>query len=170
MANSMPCCDVLRLRPSIRRDYTWKGKPRREWLSWIMEDRTMKAKDINSVLQSFRRDLPSDSETAQAIDRDASLAEISECAEQEGVHQLSAVLFEAQQEDAQDRKDGPFSLETVVRERLATYRADLPDSSRTAKAIDGGAPLGEISECAEAEGLHELTAVLFEAQQQRAHA
>lgn len=130
----------------------------------------MKAKDINSVLQTFRRDLPDDSQTAQAIDRGAPLAEISECAEQEGVHQLSAVLFEAQQEESQGRRDGPFSLEGVVRERLATYRADLPDASKTAKAIDSGAPLGEISEAAEAEGLHELAAILFEAQQQRAHA
>lgn len=129
----------------------------------------MKAKDIKNVLQTFRRDLPNDSQTAQAIDRGASLGEISECAEQDGVHQLSAILFEAQQEDSQDRHDSPLSLEAVVRERLTTFRTDLPDSSRTAKAIDSDASLGEITEAAEAEGLHELAAILFEAQQQRAH-
>ncbi len=130
----------------------------------------MKTSDIDSVLQTFRRDLPNNSKTAQAIDRGAPIAEISECAEEEGVHQLAAVLFEAQQEDGQSRPDKAASLEEVVRERLATFREDLPDGSETAKAIDRKAPLGEISERAQAEGLNELAAVLFEAQQERARA
>lgn len=130
----------------------------------------MKTSDIDSVLQTFRRDLPSNSKTAQAIDRGAPIDEISECAEQEGVHQLAAVLFEAQQEEGQAREEKAASLEDVVRERLATFREDLPDDSKTAKAIDRKAPLGEISEHAQAEGLHELAAVLFEAQQERTRA
>lgn len=130
----------------------------------------MKTTDIDTAVATFRRDLPNDSKTAQAIDRGAPLAEISECAEQEGVHQLAAVLFEAQQEDGQVRDEHAPSLEEVVRERLATFRADLPDGSATAKAIDNKAPLGEISEHAQAEGLNELAAVLFEAQQERAQA
>lgn len=130
----------------------------------------MKTSDITAVLQNFRRDLPNDSKTAQAIDRGAPLAEISECAEEEGVHQLSAVLFEAQQEDAQARSERAPQLEDIVRERLASFRSDLPDGSETAKAIDRKAPLGEISEHAQAEGLNELAAVLFEAQQERARA
>lgn len=130
----------------------------------------MKTTDIDTVLANFRRDLPNDSKTAQAIDRGAPLADISECAEEEGVHQLAAVLFEAQQEDGQARDERAPTLESVVRERLETFRADLPDNSETAKAIDRQAPLGEISEHAQAEGLNELAAVLFEAQQQRAHA
>ncbi len=128
----------------------------------------MKNTDIATVLQTFRRDLPNDSRTAKAIDGGAPLAEISECAEADGVHQLAAVLFEAQQEDGQAREDRAPTLEDMVRERLANFRADLPDGSETAKAIDRKAPLGEISEHAQAEGLNELAAVLFEAQQERA--
>jgi hypothetical protein len=130
----------------------------------------MKTTDIETVLQTFRRDLPKDSKTAQAIDRGAPLGEISECAEEEGVHQLAAVLFEVQQEDAQSRQERSPTLEDVVRERLATFRADLPNESETAKAIDRKAPLGEISEHAQEEGLNELAAVLFEAQQERSRA
>lgn len=130
----------------------------------------MKTSDIDSVLQTFRRDLPGNSKTAQAIDRGAALEEISECAEAEGVHQLAAILFEAQQEEGQCREEKGASLEQVVRERLATFREDLPDGSATAKAIDRKAPLGEISEQAQAEGLNELAAVLFEVQQERARA
>lgn len=130
----------------------------------------MKTSDIDSVLQTFRRDLPGNSKTAQAIDRGAALEEISECAEGEGVHQLAAILFEAQQEEGQCREEKGASLEQVVRERLATFREDLPDGSATAKAIDRKAPLGEISEQAQAEGLNELAAVLFEVQQERARA
>lgn len=110
------------------------------------------------------------SKTAQAIDRGAALEEISECAEGEGVHQLAAILFEAQQEEGQSREEKGASLEQVVRERLATFREDLPDGSATAKAIDRKAPLVEISEQAQAEGLNELAAVLFEVQQERARA
>ena len=130
----------------------------------------MKTSDIDSLLQTFRRDLPNNSKTAQAIDRGAPIGEISECAEGEGVHQLAAVLFEAQQEDGQSRPEKAASLEEVVRERLVTFREDLPDGSETAKAIDRKAPLGEISERAQAEGLNELAAVLFEAQQEHARA
>jgi hypothetical protein len=133
-------------------------------------DGTMKTSDIDGVLQTFRRDLPNTSKTAQAIDRGARLDEISECAEEEGVHQLAAILFEAQQEEGQPRDEQPATLEQVVRERLATFREDLPDGSETAKAIDRKAPLGEISERAQAEGLNELAAVLFEAQQEHARA
>lgn len=130
----------------------------------------MKHTDVEAVLATFRRDLPHSSKTAQAIDRGAPLAEISECAEDEGVHQLAAVLFEAQQEDGQARDERAPTLEAVVRERLATFRADLPDGSETARAIDREAPLGEISEHAQAEGLNELAAILFAAQQEHAHA
>lgn len=130
----------------------------------------METSDIDSVLQTFRRDLPGNSKTAQAIDRGAALEEISECAEGEGVHQLAAILFEAQQEEGQSREEKGASLEQVVRERLATFREDLPDGSATAKAIDRKAPLVEISEQAQAEGLNELAAVLFEVQQERARA
>ncbi len=49
---------------------------------------------------------------------------------------------------------------------LQSFREDLPDRSPTAIAIDGGAPLADIANHAQAEGLHEIATVLFEAQQE----
>lgn len=49
-------------------------------------------------LQEFRQQLPSTSKTAQAIDRGASLEEVSACAEEEGLHEFAAMLFEAEQD------------------------------------------------------------------------
>ncbi|MDS4058402.1 MAG: hypothetical protein RKP73_07505 [Candidatus Contendobacter sp.] len=50
------------------------------------------------MLRSFREDLPRSSKTAAAIDQGARLEEISELAEEEGLHKLASVLFEAEQE------------------------------------------------------------------------
>ena len=58
----------------------------------------MEMKNIDSILQSFRYDLPNTSKTAQAIDQGSSIQEISECAEEEGLHELATILFEAEQE------------------------------------------------------------------------
>ena len=58
----------------------------------------MEMKNIAQLLQSFRSDLPDGSKTAAAIDRGASWEEISELAEEEGLHQIASVLFEAEQE------------------------------------------------------------------------
>jgi hypothetical protein len=126
--------------------------------------------DIDIVLRAFRRSLPDGSATAKAIDARAPLAEISECAEQEGVHQLAAILFEAQQEELSQAAAMPADLARVMRERMQSLRADIPDSSKTAQAIDREAPWEEISACAEQEGLHEIAAVLFEAQQEQLRA
>lgn len=58
----------------------------------------MEMKNIEHLLRSFREDLPDGSKTAAAIDRGASWEEISELAEEEGLHQIASVLFEAEQE------------------------------------------------------------------------
>ncbi|MDS4028746.1 MAG: hypothetical protein RKO66_01550 [Candidatus Contendobacter sp.] len=55
-------------------------------------------KNIAQMLRSFREDLPRSSKTAAAIDQGARLEEISELAEEEGLHKLASVLFEAEQE------------------------------------------------------------------------
>lgn len=55
-------------------------------------------KNIDQLLRSFRDELPNNSKTAAAIDRGASWEEISELAEEEGLHQIASVLFEAEQE------------------------------------------------------------------------
>ena len=53
-----------------------------------------------------------------------------------------------------------------IEQLLQSFRSELPRGSRTAAAIDRGAGLEEISELAEAEGLHKIASVLFEAEQE----
>lgn len=127
----------------------------------------MEMKNIAQLLQSFRSDLPDGSKTAAAIDRNASLEEISELAEGEGLHKLASVLFEAEQEALRSGsatlEDAAVATDTFIREA----RQDLPVGSKTAAAIDRGAAWEEISELAEEEGLHQIASVLFEAEQER---
>lgn len=127
----------------------------------------MEMKNIAQLLQSFRSDLPDGSKTAAAIDRNASLEEISELAEGEGLHKLASVLFEAEQEALRSGsatlEDAAVATDTFIREA----RQDLPAGSKTAAAIDRGASWEDISELAEEEGLHQIASVLFEAEQER---
>lgn len=127
----------------------------------------MEMRNLDNIIQSFRHDLPNDSKTAKAIDQSASLSEISECAEEEGLHQLASILFEAQQEELRDSKEPEQSLVDLARERIRHFRVNLPETSKTAQAIDRGANWVEISEYAQQEGLNELASVLFEAEQER---
>ncbi len=127
----------------------------------------MEMKNLDEILQSFRHDLPKDSKTANAIDQGAPLSEISEYAEQEGLHQFASVLFEAQQEELRESKQPADTIATLARERIRNFRANLPGTSKTAQAIDSGASWVEISECAQEEGLNELASILFEAEQER---
>ncbi|MDS4027123.1 MAG: hypothetical protein RKO25_09115 [Candidatus Contendobacter sp.] len=119
------------------------------------------------MLQSFRDDLPDSSKTAAAIDQGASLEEISELAEEEGLHKLASVLFEAEQEAL---REGPSAVEDSAEATdsyLQEIRKELPADSKTAAAIDRGASWEEISEIAEEEGLHQIASVLFEAEQEQ---
>jgi len=125
-------------------------------------------KNLNAILQSFRQDLPNSSLIAQAIDRGAVLEEISQAATMERIHQLAAILFEAEQEEAEGKPDQEMNLETLINNQIRELRADLPDESKTAQAIDRGGSWEEISECAQAEGLGILAATLFEAEQEKA--
>jgi hypothetical protein len=104
-------------------------------------------------LQAFRRDLPDHSLTAEAIDRGALLEEISQVAAMERIHQLATVLFEAEQEEMQDNPDREIDLRTLIDGQIRQLRAQLPNDSKTAKAIDRRATWEEISEAAEEEGL-----------------
>ena len=124
-------------------------------------------KNIDQMLQSFRSDLPNGSKTASAIDRGASLEEISELAEEEGLHQLASVLFEAEQEALQKGPEAVEDAATATDKFVRATRENLPDGSETAAAIDRGASWEEISELAEQEGLHQLASVLFEAEQEQ---
>lgn len=124
-------------------------------------------KNIGQMLRSFRDDLPSNSRTAAAIDRSASLEEISELAEEEGLHKLASVLFEAEQEALRDGSETVEDAMEATETFLHEARKDLPEGSRTAAAIDRGASWEEISELAEEEGLHQIASVLFEAEQEQ---
>jgi hypothetical protein len=126
-------------------------------------------KNLNAIIKAFRHDLPDGSLTAKAIDRGAVLEEISQLATMERVHQLAAILFEAEQEAAEGAKAREVDLETRINTQIRELRADLPDASRTAKAIDAGASWEEISECASEEGLGSMAAMLFQAEQEKMH-
>nr|VFK58531.1 MAG: hypothetical protein BECKTUN1418F_GA0071002_11461 [Candidatus Kentron sp. TUN]VFK67383.1 MAG: hypothetical protein BECKTUN1418E_GA0071001_11441 [Candidatus Kentron sp. TUN] len=61
--------------------------------------------------------------------------------------------------------EGIDIINTIV-EKIQQFRKGLPDTSKTAKAIDRGEPWMEISQLAEEENLHEISNLLFEAEQQ----
>jgi len=127
-------------------------------------------KNIDQILRTFRDDLPHHSQTAAAIDRGASLEEISELAEAEGLHKLASVLFEAEQEALREGVGAVEDPAKATDSFLREVRQELPDDSRTAAAIDRGASWEEISESAEEEGLHQVASVLFEAEQEQLRA
>jgi hypothetical protein len=124
-------------------------------------------KNIDQILQSFRRDLPLVSKTAAAIDRGASLEEISKLAEEEGLHKIATVLFEAEQEALRKGPERADDAATETDKFIRATRENLPDGSKTAAAIDRGASWEEISELAEQEGFHQLASALFEAEQEQ---
>jgi hypothetical protein len=126
-------------------------------------------KNLGAIIQAFRHNLPNDSLTAQAIDRGALLEEISQLATMERVHQLAAVLFEAEQEEGRAARQQEVDLETMINQQVRELRAGLPNSSRTAQAIDRNATWEEISECASEEGLGSMAAMMFEAEQEKVH-
>ena len=130
----------------------------------------MEMKNIDQILRTFRDDLPHHSQTAAAIDRGASLEEISELAEAEGLHKLASVLFEAEQEALREGVGAVEDPAEATDSFLREVRQELPDDSRTAAAIDRGASWEEISESAEEEGLHQVASVLFEAEQEQLRA
>ncbi len=124
-------------------------------------------KNIDQMLRSFRDDLPNNSKTAAAIDRGAGLEEISELAEEEGLHKLASVLFEAEQEALRSGAEAVVNPAEATDAFIRQARQELPEGSRTAASIDRGASWEEISELAEEEGLHQIASVLFEAEQER---
>lgn len=126
---------------------------------------------IKQILDSFSGTLPNDSKTAAAIARHASPEEISACATEEGLHALAGALFEACEEggEANAALDTNAHVNEALVERLHEFRQDLPPGCETARLIDGGASLEEISEAAQKEGLTSLATMLFEAEQEQGH-
>ncbi|BAL26930.1 hypothetical protein [Azoarcus sp. KH32C] len=123
---------------------------------------------IGQILASFRSTLPAGSKTAEAIDRGAGPEEISACASTEGLHALAGALFEACEEhlDAGSEPAPQGAVIDIVAARLREFREQLPEDSATARMIDRGASLEEISEAAQQEGLDSLASMLFEAERE----
>lgn len=124
---------------------------------------------IKQVLESFSGTLPNDSKTAAAIARNAPPEEIAACATEEGLHALAGALFEACQEGgvANAALDSDSHVNSALSSRLQEFRKDLPPACETAKLIDAGARIEEISEAAQKEGLTSLATMLFEAEQEQ---
>ena len=123
---------------------------------------------IKQILASFEGTRPTDSKTAAAIARGAGPEEISACATEEGLHALAGALFEACEEGGEDAHlDGSARVTGALAERLKEFRQGLPPTCETARLIDAGARLEEISAAAEKEGLNALASMLFEAEQEQ---
>ena len=123
---------------------------------------------IEQILASFEGTLPNDSKTAAAIARGAGPEEISACATEEGLHALAGALFEACEEGAEDAHlDGSARVTSALAERLKEFRQGLPPTCETARLIDAGARLEDISAAAEKESLNALASMLFEAEQEQ---
>ncbi len=124
---------------------------------------------IQQILESFSGTLPNDSKTAAAIARNASPEEIAACATEEGLHALAGALFEACEEGggANAALDSDSHVVSALTSRLQEFRKDLPPGCETAKLIDAGARIEEISEAAQKEGLTSLATMLFEAEQEQ---
>ncbi|HRP23213.1 MAG TPA: hypothetical protein PLF79_13420 [Thauera sp.] len=125
---------------------------------------------IKQILNNYSDTLPTDSKTAAAIARGAAPEEIAASANAEGLHALAGALFEALEEQNATGSVGESdnSVLGALDSRLREFRSQLPADSETARAIDRGAPLEEISEAAQAEGLTSLAAMLMEAEQEQA--
>lgn len=69
---------------------------------WLEGDGPAPSADIVTVardhVMAFRKQLLDTSKTALAIDRNAPWMEIAQCATEEGHHELSGFLFEAEQQ------------------------------------------------------------------------
>lgn len=124
---------------------------------------------IKQILESFSGSLPADSKTAAAITRHAAPEEISACATEEGLHALAGALFEAGEEggSANAGLDSDSRVASALTSRMQEFRRDLPPACETARLIDGGARIEEISAAAQREGLTSFATMLFEAEQEQ---
>lgn len=124
---------------------------------------------IKQILDSVSGTLPTDSKTAEAIARNAPPEEIAACASEEGLHALAGALFEACEEGggANATLDTDSHMDSALTSRLQEFRKNLPPDCETAKLIDAGARIEEVSEAAQKEGLTSLTTMLFEAEQEQ---
>ena len=123
-----------------------------------------KSKYIDEAMNLYLRELPEDCETAKAIQRGAAPTEISQTAEKEGLHYISAGIFMT--EEDQFAVSGEPDMAAVVSARVQEIRKHLPNTCETAAAIDRNAPFSEISQIAQRDGLQEIASLVFEAEQE----
>lgn len=125
---------------------------------------------LQQIISTYRHMIPTDCATARAIDRGASVEEICASATSDGLHDFAGALFSAEVEVVQTDQ-GPIEADETLLDNidhvLADYEHRLPPNCETVRLIKSGAQLSLISEAAEAEGLHDLVAVLFEAEQEK---
>ena len=120
-------------------------------------------KYTNQLLQLYLREIPESSKTAKAIREGVAASSISQIAEQEGLHYISTGIFLAEEERYAKAEDPEISERVAA--RVQEIRTHLPDSCATAAAIDKEASWSEISQHAERDGLHEVSALILEAEQ-----
>ena len=125
---------------------------------------------LKQIIETYRHMIPADCETAHAINRGAPVEEICARATSDGLHDFAGALFSADVEVVQTNH-GPIEADETLLDNidqvLADYAHRLPPNCETVRLIKSGAQLELISEAAEAEGLHDLVAVLFEAEQEK---
>ena len=125
---------------------------------------------LEQIVSTYRHIIPKDCETARAIERGASVEEICACATRDGLNDFASALFSADVEVAHDDQGRIASDETLLDDIdsvLAEYEHQLPPNCETVRLIKAGAQLELISQAAQAEGLQDLVALLFEAEQEQ---
>ena len=120
-------------------------------------------KYVEELLNLYVKELPESSKTAQAIRRGAAMSDVSQTAEAEGLHYISAGVFMAEEE--QFAEIAAPDIADAVEARVQEMRKHLPNGCETAVAIDRSAPWSEVSQIAQRDGLHEIASLIFEAEQ-----
>jgi len=125
---------------------------------------------LEQIISAYRHKIPKNCATARAIDRGANVEDICAIATSDGLHEFASALFAADVEVVHKGDASIIADETLlddIRRILSGYEHRLPPDCETARLIKSGAELELISQSAQAEGLQELTALLFEAEQEQ---
>jgi hypothetical protein len=125
-------------------------------------------KQLDELLDLYAKELPESSKTAAAIKQGAPHTDISQIAEEEGLHYISKAIFSAEEVEleSQETASGAEDISNMARARIQEFRKHLPDGCETAAAMDRNASWSEIAQSAERDGLHEISSFIFEAEQQ----
>jgi len=110
---------------------------------------------LKQIIETYRHMIPTDCETARAIDRGASVEEICASATSDGLHDFAGALFSADIEVVQTNH-GPIEADETLLDNidqvLADYEHRLPPNCETVRLIKSGAQLELISSVVAARG------------------